>query len=502
MVEQTAESAPEQPDLVLAGGRVIDPASGLDAVRDVAIRGGRIISVTGPGERAAAPVVDISGAVLSPGFIDLHSHAQSQSGLRMQALDGVTTALELEAGALPVRASYEEAAATGRPVNFGYSASWALARMRLFDGLRRPGPSFAAFQEGQSYGGWRRPADPRGLAQLLDLLEQEIHDGALGIGVLLGYAPDTGRSEYLALATLAARLGVPTFTHTRYISGTEPHSSVEGALETIAAAAGTGAHMHMCHLNSSSNRMIEEIATAVDRSRAYGLRVTTEAYPYGSASTVVGAAFLAPDQLHRHGIGPENLLFLPTGERIASAERLRQLRASDPGGLVIFDWLDESDPADLAVLHRSLLLEDTAIATDAMPLVDATGAMAADVWPVPAGAYTHPRSVGCYARTFGWLVRELGLLSLPEAVRRCTLLPASILSEVAPAMRRKGRIEPGADADLVVFDPDTIASPATPMNPWPSTGIRHVLVGGTFVVRDGAAVPDALPGQPIRSHRE
>ncbi|WP_251076557.1 amidohydrolase family protein [Streptomyces benahoarensis] len=485
-------SSEQQIDLVLAGARVIDPETGLDEVRNVAVSGGRIAAVTSD-RLAGDVVVDVSNRVLTPGFIDLHSHAQTVTGLRLQALDGVTTALELEAGALPVRAAYAEAAAEGRPINFGYSAGWALARMRLLDGVALDASSFDMFSKYQGAPNWRRPVGARDMARVLDLLEEQIHDGALGIGMLVGYAPDSGRGEYYAVASLAARLGVPTFTHTRFMSTEEPGTSLEGALEVIAAAAGTGAHMHMCHINSSSNRMIDDVAAAVDRARGYGLRITTEAYPYGSASTVIGAAFLAPELLHRLGMMPKNILCLSTGERVADAARLAQLRQEDPGALIQFDWLDESNPADLETLQHSLLFADTAIASDAVPLVGRTG----ETWPIADDVFTHPRSVGCYARTFGWLVRELGVLPLAEAVRRCTLLPAQILEAAAPAMKRKGRIQVGADADIVVFDPDAIASGATATRVRPSTGIDHVLVGGTFVVRDEHIQLDHLPGEPI-----
>ncbi len=478
-------------ELVLAGARVIDPETGLDGVRDVGISDGRIAAVAA--DRLAGDViVDVSNRVLAPGFIDVHSHAQTVTGLRLQALDGVTTALELEAGALPVRTAYADAAAEGRPINFGYSAGWALARMRLLDGVEL-GASFEMFSTHQGAPNWRRPAGARDVARVLDVLEEQIHDGALGIGMLVGYAPDSGRDEYFAVASLAARLGVPTFTHTRFISTEEPGTSLEGALEVIAAAAGTGAHMHMCHINSTSNRMIDDILGAIERARGHGLQVTTEAYPYGSASTVIGAAFLAPEQLHRLGMVPKNILCLSTGERVADAARLVELREADPGALILFDWLDESNPADLATLQRSLLFADTAIASDAVPLVGQVG----ETWPVADDVYTHPRSVGCYARTFGWLVRELGVLPLAEAVRRCTLLPAQILEAAAPAMRRKGRIQVGADADIVVFDPDTIASGATATQVRTATGIDHVLVGGAFVVRDEKIQLDCLPGAPI-----
>jgi len=497
----TASSLGTQCDLALIGARVIDPETALDAVRAVGITDGTIVSV---GETAPAARVtwNVAGTVLAPGFIDLHSHAQTITGLRLQALDGVTTALELEAGVLPVAASYTAAEAEGRPVNFGFSAGWVHARMQVLDGVELHPDSrggLAAFAAHQRHPRWRGPADDREVARILGTLEEAVGEGALGIGVLVGYAPDSGRAEYFRLAALAQRLGVPTFTHTRYISTEEPNTSLEGALEVIAAAAGTGAHMHMCHVNSTSNRMIDEVADAVTAARAQGVQVTTEAYPYGAGSTVIGAAFLAPEVLHRMGITPRSLTYLATRERISDADRLRELRATDPGGLVVVHFLDEQEPAELAILERSFLLAETAIATDAMAPIEPGGAVAADRWPLPTGLVAHPRTAGSYARTLRWLVRERGLLTLTEAIRRSSLLPAQILTAAVPAMRRKGRVQVGADADLVVFDPATVTDHATYTDLMPSTGFRHVLVGGTPVVRDGEVVPNALPGRPVRS---
>lgn len=494
-------SPPPLCDLALTGARVIDPETGLDAVRAVGITAGTIVSI-GEDAPPARDTWDVVGSVLAPGFIDLHSHAQTLTGLRLQALDGVTTALELEGGVLPVAASYAAAQAEGRPVNFGFSADWTAARMQVLDGVElhpdsRGGmAAFAAHQQGPR---WRGPADDREVANILDLLEQGVGEGAIGVGVLVGYAPDSGRGEYFRLATLAARLNVPTFTHTRFISTQEPNTSLEGALEVIAAAAGTGAHMHMCHINSTSNRMIDQVADAVTTARAQGVRVSTEAYPYGAGSTVVGAAFLAPEVLHRMAITPRSLTYLPTGEQIADAHRLQRLRETDPGGLVVVHFLDEQRPADVTVLDRSFQLADTAIATDAMAPIEPGGALAGDQWPPPAGLIAHPRTAGSYARTLRWLVRERGVLTLPEALRRSSLLPAQILTAAVPAMQRKGRIQVGADADLVIFDPATVTDHATYTELAASTGFRHVLVGGTAVVRDGQIVISALPGRPVRS---
>lgn len=497
-------------DIVLRGGRVIDPESEADATGDVAIAGGRIaaIALTGGGEGLGAGrvEVDAGGQVVTAGFVDLHSHCYDIGALRLQAMDGVTTALELECGVAPVSAGYAGAAAAGRPVNYGFAASWAMARMSVLTGVPLDG-SVRTFFAHAARPEWQRAASPAEQDRILARLEADLADGALGIGVLAGYAPGSDPAEYLRVAELAARAGLPTFTHSRDIVEFRPETLVDGAEEIVRAAGQTGAHMHYCHVNSTTLRQAERVLGLVERARAEGARVTTEAYPYGAGMTGIGAAFLAPERLHERGLNPSDLSYAPTGERVASVARLRELRAADPGGLVIIRHLDESDAADRSLLMRYLLFPGTVVASDAMPLTwTGTGAGTNDAgpdpeaWPLPPGAFTHPRTAGTFSRAVRMLTRDGGRLSLAEALAKCSLHPARLLEEHVPAMRRKGRLAAGADADIVVFNPRTITDQASyTASTRPSTGIRHVLVNGTFVVRDGRLVPGARPGRPIRS---
>ena len=498
-------------DVVLRGGRVIDPESGLDAVRDVIIAGGRITEVgtglagpagldmTGPGP----PELDVTGLVVTAGFIDLHSHVNDLGGLRLQALDGVTTALELEAGVTPVSAAYRAAAAEGRPINYGFAASWALARMEAVAGLPLTG-SLATFLASIGDPAWQRPAEPGQLRAMLSRLSADLADGALGIGILLGYAPAVSPDEYLQVAGLAASAGVPTFTHARDLIELAPEALIDGAEEIVRAAGQTGAHMHYCHVNSTSQRHIDRVLALVGRAQAAGARVSTEAYPYGSGMTGIGAAFLAPERLSERGLVPSSLTYAPTGERVASVERLRELRAADPGGLAIIDLLDEADAADRRLLMRALSFPGGVVASDAMPLTW-TGPAQPAAWPLPEQASTHPRTAGTFARALHMLTRgdapaSLVKCSLAEALAKCSLGPARLLQGRVPAMARKGRVQAGCDADLVVFDPDAVRDRATYRNSTrPSAGIRHVLVNGTLVVTDGDIVTDARAGQPVRA---
>jgi hypothetical protein len=407
---------------------------------------------------------------------------------------------------MPIEAAYRRCAAEGLPVNYGFATSWALARMAALGGLSLDG-RLDTFLANIASPAWQGPASSAQLTTIVNRLVADLADGALGIGVLIGYAPGTDPQEYLRVAGLAADAGVPTFTHARDLAEFVPDTLIDGAEEIIRAAGETGAHMHYCHVNSTSLRHIDRVHDLISRARAAGSRVSTEAYPYGSGMTGIGAAFLAPERLHERGLVASDLTYARTGEHIGSAERLRELRATDPGGLAIVKHLDESVPSDRAVLLQSLTFPDAIVASDAIPLTWPAGPRAEPGWPLPPGAVTHPRTAGTFARALRMLASDgvgmvgaTGPLGLTETLRRCSLLPAQLLADRVPAMRRKGRLQPGCDADIVVFDPETISDQASyRQTTLPSTGIRHVLVNGTFVVRDAAIVPDALPGQPIRA---
>jgi hypothetical protein len=273
---------------------VIDPESMLDGVRDVAIDG-RWVSAVTEEHLEGLCVVDVSGLVVAPGFIDLHSHAQALAGRRLQAFDGVTAALDLEAGRAPVREAYAREVAAGSPIHYGFSTSWAAVRGWVLTGVVPDG----GIESGLSVLGgtaWRGPLTREQRARALGHLADDLAQGAVGIGLLLGYAPDVDPDEYLAVARLAAGSGVPTFTHCRDLVELSPHATVDGAEELVRAAARTGAHMHACHVNSTSGRHIDRVLGLIERCQAEGGRVTTEAYPYGASATAIGAPFLGPER--------------------------------------------------------------------------------------------------------------------------------------------------------------------------------------------------------------
>jgi N-acyl-D-aspartate/D-glutamate deacylase len=476
----------------------MDPETMTDEICDVGINGSAIAAVSQTPLQGLR-VLRVESRVVAPGFIDMHSHCFGIAGLRLQALDGITTALELELGVHPIDRAYERAALEGRPINYGFAAGWAAARLHVKTGRPLSGhPADGLLAMGVPE--WQAEASPVEVSRILGLLESDLRSGALGIGVVIGYAPRVTPAEYISVARLAAERGVPTYTHARDLVEQDPETLIDGAEEIVRAAGETGAHMHYCHVNSTSLRHLDRVLSVVERARVQGARVSTEAYPYGTGMTSINASFLDPDVLHRRGITPQAIQDIATGRRFDSADELTEARRTNRGDLVFVEFLKEHDATTRELLTRALIFPETVIATDGFEPLWRSTPTDDQRWPLPADAVTHPRTAGTYSRSIRTLWRESGALSLMEVIRRTSLLPAQILSESVPAMSRKGRVQAGADADIVVFDPDTVSDRATyTHSTTPSTGYDYVIVNGVELVSDGRLRTDQLPGKPIRT---
>ena len=306
--------------LVISGGRVVDPASGMDAVGDVAVLDGKIAAV-GTGLGGAERVIDAAGLVVAPGFIDLHAHGQSIPADRMQAFDGVTTSLDLEAGVLPVASWYKRQAAQGRVLNYGASTNWAFARIGAMTGSNEES-SLEAFGRAMRDRRWvENVASETEVVGILDRLENGLNEGGIGIGILNAYAPGAGVQELTAVCQLAKAHEVPTFTHVAYMSRIDPESAAEAYIRLIGYAGATGAHMHICHFNSSSKTDIERCVVLVAKAQEQGLPITVEAYPYGTGSTVLAAAFFSDPEFVR--AQRHRLRFGAAGDRRTAVPRPR-----------------------------------------------------------------------------------------------------------------------------------------------------------------------------------
>jgi len=469
----TTSLSAQQLDLVLEGGRVMDPETGLDAVRNVGIRDGKIVRIS-PEQLTGRRVLHSSGLVVAPGFIDLHQHSQDLESQRVKALDGVTTALEVEIGAPDVSA-FLKAKEGQSLIHYGTSASHVAARALAFGAplaaeviAAHPGIPEILPKSGPATD---QPATPEQIAAILQRLRSELDAGGLAIGMGIQYTPGATRLEVIDMFRLAAERRVPVYTHIRSAGRVEPGSSVESVSEVIGAAAVTGAPLHIVHMNSSCLRDSLECLAMIEGARARGLDVTTEAYPYIAGMTAVNSAVFNPGWQEKLGIGYGDLVVPDTGEHLTK-ERFDELHASSTTHSVLI-FANTQEVVDEVIPHPLVM-----IASD--------------------GAEGHPRNAGTYSRVLAEYVREKKTITLMDALRKMSLMPAQVLERSTPAARQKGRLQEGADADIVVFDAATISDQSTFVKPMePSVGVRYLIVGGTVVVDDGKIVPDVFAGRAL-----
>ena len=448
------DTATETYDIVIQGGRVMDPASGLDGLRSIAIRDGRIAAIS-ENTLTGTRVIEATGLVVAPGFIDLHAHGQSEEAFALMVQDGVTTAFELEVGTGDVAAWYS-AREGGQLLNYGVSIGHIPVRMAVMgdEGDFLPsGP------------GGNAPATSEHIAEMQRRIDEGMAQGAVAVGFGLAYTPAATTAEYEAMLRVAATRGATSHIHVR--------SGPGGAREAIAGAAQTGAALHIVHANSSGGAGIADFLAAIEQARAGGQDVTTEAYPYEAGMTRIESALFDDWQSweeDRFGIHQ----WAATGERLT---RESFARYREQGGAVIIHSRTEE------MTRTAMASPLTMIASDGF-LSNGQG---------------HPRTSGTYAKVLGKYVREEGVITLMDALRRMTIAPARRLEAYVPALARKGRLEIGADADLTVFDAATVIDQATYVEPTrPSKGISFVLVNGVLVVDEGMLVESVRPGRAVR----
>lgn len=448
------------PDLVVLHGRVMDPASGLDAIRTVAIRDGRIVEIA-EGPLAGRDTLDASGLVVAPGFIDLHQHAHDSAAYRVEVLDGTTTALELEGGTADVDGWYAER--VGRSlIHHGVSVGHEPVRMVV---MHDSGTTTAT---GPAK---RQAATEEELAAIVARIDSGLARGAVAVGMLIEFTPAATPWEVVGVFGAAARHDAAVHVHMRVLD--EPLWFLEME-EVIGAAAATGAAAHIVHLQSSLGEDTPRGLQLIRGARDRGLDITTEIYPYTASMSPIEAADNDdweqwPDRRFAR------MEWALTGERL-TRESFGRYRAI--GGMLV----EYNNPEEVVA----------AAVADSLPMISSDGILRDGIG--------HPRVAGTFARVLGHYVREVEALSLMEALRKITIEPARRLERRVPAMAAKGRVQVGADADLVLFDPATVLDRATYREPTlPPTGIPHVIVAGVVVVRDGTIQPEVHPGRPIRA---
>ncbi|MDM9630482.1 amidohydrolase family protein [Robiginitalea aurantiaca] len=494
--EFKALSADTEFDLVIKNGRVMDPETGFDKVANVGVKDGTVGLITEK-DISGKRVIDASGHVVAPGFIDYHSHAQEPYGHKLYVRDGVTTPLDLEVGAFPVNDFYEFWEGKSF-VNYGTNVAHVGARLEVLDGQEPDGrvlysPAMGrAMNDGSQFK--TKLYDPKDEKTIVDAVEREIKQGALGIAYPIGYYTVVGSPEINAVTALAGKYNLPITTHVRYLAQIPP-SGYMGITEMLTIARQNDAPVLFHHVQSNCLGLTGPCLDLIDAARAQGQKVVGEFYPYQYAGTYVDADYNRPGFEQRMGIEASDYVITATGEHLTS-KKFDSLRTAAPGTNLLMYTMKEE------YIMEAFKRPGTIVGSDGMPWIvegDEGGFNATFDTPYGAGN-GHARGSGTHARILR-MVRETKAIPLMEAIGKMTYGPASFLEDHVPQMKRRGRIQEGSAADITIFDPETVTDNATPKigeNSLPSTGIPYVIVNGTVVV-DDSKVQNVAAGVAIRN---
>lgn len=443
-------------DVVIRNGRVIDPMSGFDGVLNVGLNGGVITAITAGNPLPAEVEIDGTGRVVSPGFIDLLSYEPNPFGVWTKAADGVTTNLAMH-GVNNYAPAFFDRYTDSSPIHFG-------------------GAFHQHFMRGQDLGARPDvPLDDAQITEFVDLARQSLDVGFAGIAFSPEYSPATSADEIDALAAVAAEFGHVAFFHTR---SSDPATSLAGMAEALDLGRRTGIGVHISHFHSTgaTNHMPDAIAL-METARSDGVDATACVYPYDFWATTLQSFRFVGDWRSRYGLDYGDLQVAGTPRTLTEATFDDAFARNDL--VAALGSIDQAE-IDLALAQPWVMVGSDAILT--------------------ADLNNHPRASGTFSRLLGRYVRERGVLDLPTALAKMTSLPTRRTEGMIPAMRRKGRLQRGADADLTIFDPATIIDRATVADPGASAwGVEHVFVAGRRVIADGEARRTVLPGQPLRS---
>ncbi|MEP2990739.1 MAG: amidohydrolase family protein [Parasphingorhabdus sp.] len=466
-------------DIVIENGRAMDPETGLDAIRNIGISGGKIAHIS-PDALDGKQKIDASDHIVAPGFIDIHSHSPTPLGFSYQARDGVTTSLELEAGSYPLH-EYGALIRDKAMINYGASAGSLNARIAVMTDFRQSSllaPMQRLSDNGQPVSrAFIAPASTPEIAKIKTRITDALDNGAIGIGVPLDYMNVAVKEpELRMLFELGASYSVPLFIHIRRGLAGDP----EGLDEVLVLAKETGTRILICHLSHSAMQNTPLFLQKIRRARANGTDVWTEVLPYNAGSVQIGAAVFNRDWRKIFNIDYKDVQLAETGEWFTK-ESFERTRKENPGAEIIHHYLKEDWTKYLAIAP------DVIISSDGLP------ALTTDK-KVP------PQGVGSFSKILGTYVREEQALEMMTALSKMTLQPAQLLEKAAPVFRLKGRLQLGMDADITIFDPKTIRANTTYLDPHQaSTGVKWLLVDGQIMIDNGTMKSDVYPGQFLKA---
>jgi N-acyl-D-glutamate deacylase len=497
----------ESYDLVIIGGRVIDPETNLDAVRNVGVNNGTIAAVTEQAIQGKA-AIDATGHVVAPGFIDMHHHnTDVPFGQKLALRDGVTTPMELEAGVYPVDAWY--AGLEGKSqTNYGASVGSIAAREHVFNPKLKTKYSGdwvydligAPKETGFTMKWSTQVPTPEQIEQIEGLLEKGLQQGSIGIGHCPGYMVDgCTQAESLVCQKLAGKYGQAVFLHGRYSSQMPPASGLLGFLEMMAPQEVYGGGLVIQHMTAQALADTPAALELIDNAREKGIQILAEIYPYNFGGSIVAADYLHPDNYQNNmGRDYEDIIETATVTPLTKARYEELVKTAPSTSIMFYNATEET-------VYQALAHPTTVLGSDAFPYSMRDDGSAATDWDTPYDAVNgHPRGAGAHARLLR-LVREKKIdIPLPLAVSKMTYMIAKFLEDNGVTqMAHKGRVQEGSDADLTIFDPETVIDNATMKDGGlPSTGIPHVVVNGTIVVKDSEVLQGVYPGKPIRVARK
>lgn len=465
-------------DLVIENGRVIDPETSLDQIRNVAINGGKIVKVSGDA-LLGRTTINAENKVVTAGFIDIHSHTPTLLGQHMGLLDGITTQLDLEAGAYPIK-QYGEHLKGGAQMNYGASVGHFAIRTKVMDGIDQP----YIFSQGKAakFGGkaFTQPASDAQIEAMRLLIHQGLDEGGLGIGVLLDYMTRAvSPAELEMVFNTAAARQVPVYVHVRRGYTGDP----KGLYEVIELAKRTQAALLVCHITHNAMGQIKEWLAAIDHANEHGANITTETLSYAAGGTSISAdVFVHRDWRKMFDIDYHDVQWVATGEWLTK-ESWEKYSREQPNGMVNHHYVKEQ------WIETALKWPKMMVSTDALPAFD-------------RDVFTNPNVSGTFARVLGHYVRDRKILTLNEGLTRLSLNQAKWMEHASPLFAKKGRIQESMDADIVIFDPKTIKANADYGKPYlASSSIEFVLVAGRIVVANGQQLEGRYPGKKLLNTR-
>ena len=477
-------------DVVILNGRVMDPETNFDGVRNVGVKDGKIAIITEESIKGKESI-DAKGHVVAPGFIEEHNHWSRPLGYKLLLRDGVTTSMDIEAGVFGPRVDEWYKMHEGNSqVNYGTSSSHEFARSMVTQGVRALDTPDGIVKSRGAGSAWANDIlDIEGGNKMLEAIDEGLQQGAIGVASTVGYLPGCTAREMFEVQKAGAKYGRFTAVHLRYTPGS-PTTEANGAQEILSNAVALNAPAVICHFNNPGWQLVQEIIT---RTRERGFNVWGEIYPYAAGMTTINAQFARPEiWIEQLGHKYEESMQDPLTLEFYTLEKYHKVLKEAPATQIILYKMPPDDITDWVKLTGIVF------AGDGMPVPH--GWDEAPFWDTPYEEIpnTHPRLAGTRGTCFR-IGRENDI-PLMHLIAGSSYNPAKYLGDMGlEAMQMRGRLQVGKIADITILNPETIKDNSTyAKGTLPTTGIPYVLVNGVIVVKDSEVLKNVNPGQAIR----